>query len=283
ARVFSACFRKRAGFWPASISSGPATPCSTELRTLIRAISDRWTRSTSRLPQAWEMTWRRWLRTTIDCWLQQVRLGCRPRRPPDKPTVIFAPPASPDVVSDGLTFKVPDCRAAYEALKSRGGDISHSTARVRLGDPLLLSRSRRTPAGDQSVQSPVGPGAASAGPVPDARRRAWVSRHADCSGSRRGLPLAHRARPLDEQGHAGHRQPEKPCERWGDQDAAPMDEGRHHRHGDHTCGCRQPAWNPTVKESRSSDCADRQRLNEHRDGEREITKHPQRAGEAGIE
>ena len=62
-----------------------------------------------------------------------------------------------------------------------------------------------------------------------------------------------------------------------------MDEGRHHRHGDHTCGCRQPAWDPTVKESRSSDCADRQRLNEHRDGEREITKHPQRAGEAGIE
>jgi len=67
---------------------------------------------------------------------------------PDKPTVIFAPPASPDVVSDELTF-------TYEALKSRGGDISHSTARVRLGDPLLLSRSRRTPAGDQSVQSPV--------------------------------------------------------------------------------------------------------------------------------
>ena len=83
ARVFRACFRKRAGFWPASISSGSTTPCSTELRTLIRAISDRWTRSTSRLPQAWEMTWRRWLRTTIDCWLQQVRLGCRPRRPPD--------------------------------------------------------------------------------------------------------------------------------------------------------------------------------------------------------
>src|SRR5207302_2360663 len=26
---------------------------------------------------------------------------------PDKPTVIFAPPASPDVVSDELTFKVP--------------------------------------------------------------------------------------------------------------------------------------------------------------------------------
>jgi len=39
---------------------------------------------------------------------------------PDKPTVTFAPPTSPDVVSDELTFKVPDCRAAYEALKSRG-------------------------------------------------------------------------------------------------------------------------------------------------------------------
>lgn len=38
----------------------------------------------------------------------------------DKPTVTFAPPADPDVVSHELTIRVPDCRAAYEVLKSRG-------------------------------------------------------------------------------------------------------------------------------------------------------------------
>ncbi len=38
----------------------------------------------------------------------------------DKPTVTFAPPADPDMVSASFTIRVPDCRAAYEELRSRG-------------------------------------------------------------------------------------------------------------------------------------------------------------------
>ena len=38
----------------------------------------------------------------------------------DKPTVTFAPPTDPDVVSHQLTIRVPDCRKAYEVLKRRG-------------------------------------------------------------------------------------------------------------------------------------------------------------------
>jgi len=38
----------------------------------------------------------------------------------DKPTVTFAPPADPDRVSSELTFRVPDCRDAYETLRARG-------------------------------------------------------------------------------------------------------------------------------------------------------------------
>jgi catechol 2,3-dioxygenase-like lactoylglutathione lyase family enzyme len=41
----------------------------------------------------------------------------------DKPTVTFAPPADPDMVSHELTIRVPDCRAAYELLKSRGAEF----------------------------------------------------------------------------------------------------------------------------------------------------------------
>jgi catechol 2,3-dioxygenase-like lactoylglutathione lyase family enzyme len=39
---------------------------------------------------------------------------------PDKPTVTFAPPVDPDMVSHELVFRVPDCRAAYQELMSRG-------------------------------------------------------------------------------------------------------------------------------------------------------------------
>ena len=39
---------------------------------------------------------------------------------PDKPTVTFAPPPSSDSVSHELTIRVPDCRAAYEILTTRG-------------------------------------------------------------------------------------------------------------------------------------------------------------------
>jgi catechol 2,3-dioxygenase-like lactoylglutathione lyase family enzyme len=38
----------------------------------------------------------------------------------DKPTVTFAPPVDPDTVSSAFTIRVPDCRAAYETLRSLG-------------------------------------------------------------------------------------------------------------------------------------------------------------------
>jgi catechol 2,3-dioxygenase-like lactoylglutathione lyase family enzyme len=41
----------------------------------------------------------------------------------DKPTVTFAPPADPDRVSREVTIRVPDCRGAYQVLKSRGAEF----------------------------------------------------------------------------------------------------------------------------------------------------------------
>jgi catechol 2,3-dioxygenase-like lactoylglutathione lyase family enzyme len=41
----------------------------------------------------------------------------------DKPTVTFAPPADPDTVSTEMIFRVPDCRGAYELMKSRGAEF----------------------------------------------------------------------------------------------------------------------------------------------------------------
>ena len=38
----------------------------------------------------------------------------------DKPTVTFASPPDPDTVSAEMIFGVPDCRAAYDVLRSRG-------------------------------------------------------------------------------------------------------------------------------------------------------------------
>jgi catechol 2,3-dioxygenase-like lactoylglutathione lyase family enzyme len=42
---------------------------------------------------------------------------------PDKPTVTFAPPGNPGRVSHELTLRVPDCRGAYETLRSRGAEF----------------------------------------------------------------------------------------------------------------------------------------------------------------
>jgi len=42
---------------------------------------------------------------------------------PGKPTVTFAPPDDPDRVSHQLTMRVPDCRAAYEVLRTRGAEF----------------------------------------------------------------------------------------------------------------------------------------------------------------
>lgn len=39
---------------------------------------------------------------------------------PDKPDVTFAPPADHGTVSHAMTIRVPDCRGAYETLRSRG-------------------------------------------------------------------------------------------------------------------------------------------------------------------
>ena len=50
-----------------------------------------------------------------------LTVGGGPTR--DKPTVTFAPPTSPDVVSSELNIRVPDCFAAYEVLRSRGAEF----------------------------------------------------------------------------------------------------------------------------------------------------------------
>jgi catechol 2,3-dioxygenase-like lactoylglutathione lyase family enzyme len=42
---------------------------------------------------------------------------------PGKPTVTFVPPEDPDRVSHQLTLRVPDCRAAWETLRSRGAEF----------------------------------------------------------------------------------------------------------------------------------------------------------------
>jgi catechol 2,3-dioxygenase-like lactoylglutathione lyase family enzyme len=42
--------------------------------------------------------------------------------PSDFP-VTFAPPDNPDRVSHQLTMRVPDCRAAYETLRTRGAEF----------------------------------------------------------------------------------------------------------------------------------------------------------------
>ena len=41
----------------------------------------------------------------------------------DKPTVTFAPPDDPDRVSSSFTIRVPDCRSAYDVLRSRGAQF----------------------------------------------------------------------------------------------------------------------------------------------------------------
>jgi catechol 2,3-dioxygenase-like lactoylglutathione lyase family enzyme len=41
----------------------------------------------------------------------------------DKPGVAFVPPEDPTLVSHSMTIQVPDCRAAYEVLRSRGAEF----------------------------------------------------------------------------------------------------------------------------------------------------------------
>ncbi len=53
----------------------------------------------------------------LDQWLLLV-VGGAPTA--DKPTVTFAPPDDPDMVSAELIFGVPDCHAAHAELSARG-------------------------------------------------------------------------------------------------------------------------------------------------------------------
>ena len=41
----------------------------------------------------------------------------------DKPDVVFAAPPDPTTVSHEMTIRVPDCRAAYAALRARGAEF----------------------------------------------------------------------------------------------------------------------------------------------------------------
>ncbi|MDH2392565.1 MULTISPECIES: VOC family protein [Streptomyces] len=41
----------------------------------------------------------------------------------DKPDVTFSPPADPGRVSHAMTFRVDDCRAAYDTLGARGAEF----------------------------------------------------------------------------------------------------------------------------------------------------------------
>jgi len=41
----------------------------------------------------------------------------------DKPGVTFTGPTDPDSVSHAMTFRVADCRATYDALRSRGAEF----------------------------------------------------------------------------------------------------------------------------------------------------------------
>jgi catechol 2,3-dioxygenase-like lactoylglutathione lyase family enzyme len=64
----------------------------------------------------------------LGCWLLLVTGG-----PPteDKPSVSFAPPPDPDLVSRAWTIRVNDCQRAYEVLRARGA--SFLTPPVRHG------------------------------------------------------------------------------------------------------------------------------------------------------
>lgn len=42
---------------------------------------------------------------------------------PDKPDVTFVAPADPNAVDHEITIRVPDCRAAYDTLLSRGAQF----------------------------------------------------------------------------------------------------------------------------------------------------------------
>jgi catechol 2,3-dioxygenase-like lactoylglutathione lyase family enzyme len=56
----------------------------------------------------------------LDTWLLLVTGG---GPTPDKPDVTFAAPSERLEVSHAMTIRVPDCRVAYDTLRSRGADF----------------------------------------------------------------------------------------------------------------------------------------------------------------
>jgi catechol 2,3-dioxygenase-like lactoylglutathione lyase family enzyme len=56
----------------------------------------------------------------LDTWLLLVT-GGGPTE--DKPDVTFAAPSDPSTVGHSMTIRVPDCRGAYEVLRSRGAEF----------------------------------------------------------------------------------------------------------------------------------------------------------------
>jgi catechol 2,3-dioxygenase-like lactoylglutathione lyase family enzyme len=88
----------------------------------------------------------------LGTWLLLVT-GGGPTR--DKPDVTFAAPADPRAVAHAMTIRVPDCRAAYETLRTRGAEfltppVDHGwEVRAFLRDPdgHLLEISEARPAG----------------------------------------------------------------------------------------------------------------------------------------
>jgi catechol 2,3-dioxygenase-like lactoylglutathione lyase family enzyme len=61
---------------------------------------------------------------------------------PDKPQSVFAPPDDPDRVSSQMIFRVPDTRAAFDALTVRGAEFltapvqyDHGETRAYFRDP----------------------------------------------------------------------------------------------------------------------------------------------------
>jgi hypothetical protein len=61
---------------------------------------------------------------------------------PDKPNVTFAIPDDPDRVSSELIFRVENCRAMHELLRSRGAEFLTEPVDRGGGDPRLLPRPR---------------------------------------------------------------------------------------------------------------------------------------------
>src|SRR5207244_2868985 len=61
---------------------------------------------------------------------------------PDKPGTEFVPPPNPSQISHSMTIRVPDCRAAYKMLRSRGAEFRNEQ-REPAWERRWLRRARR--------------------------------------------------------------------------------------------------------------------------------------------